>query len=75
MNETSFPALVPTIGGTSVAGFSLALQPETDELTGLAAQVLDDPIMFRKLCDRVHELLQADLRYQRERSQGYRKNL
>ncbi|MEM7794742.1 MAG: hypothetical protein AAF579_09845 [Cyanobacteria bacterium P01_C01_bin.118] len=69
MDEPSPPSLIHTVGGTSVAGF--ALMPQQDKLAGLAAQVLDDPIMFRKLCDRVHELLQADLRYQRERTQGY----
>ena len=69
MDEPSLPSLVKTVGGMSVAGFALTLRQ--DELAGLAAQVLNDPIMFRKLCDRVHELLQADLRYQRERAQGY----
>ena len=71
MDEPSLPSLVTTSGGTSVAGFALTLPHEADELAGLAAQVLDDPIMFRKLCDRVQELLQADLRYQQERAQGY----
>ncbi|MBT9316667.1 hypothetical protein [Leptothoe spongobia] len=71
MDEPSLASLVTTVGGTAVAGFALTLQPEADELAGMAAQVLADPIMFRKLCDRVHELLQADLRYQRERAQGY----
>ncbi|MEO0867603.1 MAG: hypothetical protein AAFY17_03970 [Cyanobacteria bacterium J06642_11] len=65
------PSLSPSVGGASVAGFVLALPPDADDLATLAAQVLEDPIMFRQLCDRVHELLQADLRYQQERSQGY----
>lgn len=69
MDEPSLPSLVKTVGGTSVAGFALTQQQ--DELATIAMQILDDPIMFRKLCDRVHELLQADLRYQRERAQGY----
>ena len=69
MDEPSLPSLVKSVGGTSVAGF--ALMQQQDELGDLAAQVLNDPILFRQLCDRVHELLKADLRYQRERAQGY----
>lgn len=33
----------------------------------IAQQYLDDPVLMQALCDRVYELLYADLRLQRER--------
>lgn len=37
----------------------------------LAAQILQDPLAQSKLCDRIYELMQHDLQYQRERQQNY----
>ncbi|MEO0870056.1 MAG: hypothetical protein AAFY17_16825 [Cyanobacteria bacterium J06642_11] len=51
------------------------LHPEADQLAKVAGDILADPILFRQLCDRVYELLQKDLRSQRERSYGYGRNL
>ena len=40
-------------------------------LSQLAAQLLQDPLAVKQLSDRVVELLQNDLRLQRERNHGY----
>ncbi|XHX78666.1 MAG: hypothetical protein RBJ76_01670 [Stenomitos frigidus ULC029] len=40
-------------------------------LSQLAAQLLQDPLAVKQLSDRVVELLQHDLRLQRERNHGY----
>ena len=63
--------LPPT--STVPAGFAIPMQlhPEAAALSGLAAQVLADPIAFRKLSERVMELLEADLRMQRDRNHPY----
>lgn len=42
------------------------------ELKQLAEQILHDPVMQKKLGDRVYELLRTELRQLQERSQGYR---
>lgn len=34
-------------------------------------QILQDPLLQQQLCDRVYELLQAELRQESERSRGY----
>ncbi|NJM65781.1 MAG: hypothetical protein HC851_09040 [Acaryochloris sp. RU_4_1] len=34
-------------------------------------RILQDPLLQQQLCDRVYELLQAELRQQSERSRGY----
>lgn len=41
------------------------------QLSGLAAQLLQDPLAMQRLSDRVLELLQQDMRLQRERNRGY----
>jgi len=43
---------------------------EVKQLSQAAQQVLQDPILLRQLCDRVYELLQEDVRNQRDR-EGY----
>ena len=48
--------------------------PHAEELamlSQLAAQLLQDPLAVKQLSDRVVELLQNDLRLQRERNHGY----
>lgn len=42
--------------------------PDQATLVQLATEVLDSPTLLRKLSDRVYALLQAELRYQRDRS-------
>lgn len=71
------PQQVSAAKMTRSAGFnqSLMLHPEAGQLSAVAGDVLNNPILFRKLCDRVYELLQKDLRHQRERSYGYGRNL
>ncbi|MEQ8970833.1 MAG: hypothetical protein RIE73_10605 [Coleofasciculus sp. C1-SOL-03] len=41
-------------------------------LLKLAAKVSQDPLLLRKLSDRVYQLMQEDLRKQRERHKNYR---
>lgn len=43
---------------------------ERDRVFRLAAQILQDPLAQSKLCDRIYELMQNDLHYQRERTYG-----
>jgi hypothetical protein len=40
---------------------------EQECLTQLAQRYLDDPVLQKKLCDRVYEQFRSDLRIQRER--------
>ncbi|MEQ8462696.1 hypothetical protein [Coleofasciculus sp. E2-BRE-01] len=44
-------------------------------LLKLAAKVSQDPLLLRKLSDRVYQLMQEDLRKQRERYKNYRRLL
>jgi hypothetical protein len=55
------PASIQTRHGQATGGISAAL----------ASQVLRDPLLMRRLSDRVYELLLNDLRYQRERSGNF----
>ncbi|PAX60085.1 hypothetical protein [Brunnivagina elsteri] len=61
------PSIAPIsdIGGT--AGY--ATIPVTSEAA--AGKYLSDSILLDKLCDRVYELLQEDMRSQRERVRNY----
>lgn len=45
--------------------------PERQAVMQLAAKVLQDPLAQSKLCDRIYELMQNDLQYQRERQHNY----
>ncbi|HBL62604.1 MAG TPA: hypothetical protein DDZ80_30750, partial [Cyanobacteria bacterium UBA8803] len=47
-------------------------QQTTNNLLKLAAKVLKDPLLMRKLSDRVYHLMQEDLRNQRERTRNSR---
>ncbi|MEC4806897.1 MAG: hypothetical protein SAJ12_11090 [Jaaginema sp. PMC 1079.18] len=51
-----------------LANETLAKNPQ---LLKLAAIVLENPLLQRQLCDRVYELMQEDLRRQKERCQNY----
>ena len=42
------------------------------EITEAASNILDNPLMVQKVCDRVYELWLEELRKQRERSSKYR---
>lgn len=44
-----------------------------ENISKLAEQVLKNPISLRKLCDRVYQLMQEDLRNQRDRAGNSRK--
>ncbi|NJL62910.1 MAG: hypothetical protein HC903_15070 [Methylacidiphilales bacterium] len=61
------PTIAPVgdIGGT--AGY--AAIPATSEAD--AGKYLSDSMLLDKLCDRVYELLQEDMRSQRERVRNY----
>ncbi|MFW6359387.1 MAG: hypothetical protein ACOC0N_09290 [Chroococcales cyanobacterium] len=48
---------------------------ERSQLSKMAAEVLQDPLLLRQLCDRIYELMQDDLRQQQERSRHYGKLL
>lgn len=72
------PLLEPSRDFTSPAGFAAppALHSQSQQLdrTGLlkaASRVMQDPLLLRRLSDRVYELMLEDLRYQRERSRNY----
>lgn len=66
---------LPGIHPAGYASPAQFLEPPDGEdlatLSQLAAQVLQDPLAMRQLGDRVVELMQQDLRLQRERSRGY----
>lgn len=55
-------------GGNGSPGLSEL--SERDRVFRLAAQILQDPLAQSKLCDRIYELMQNDLHYQRERTYG-----
>jgi hypothetical protein len=61
------PTIAPVgdIGGT--AGY--AAIPTTSDVSG--GEYLSDHMLLDKLCDRVYELLQEDMRQQRERVRNY----
>lgn len=70
------PSLDPLGGFSTPAGFAAPAefqsnQKELGELSTLADQVLQDPLLLSKLGDRIYQLLQEDLRYQQERSRNY----
>jgi hypothetical protein len=71
MGGRSIPAVRPA--GYAAPGQFLEL-PKPEELaalSGLAAQILADPMAVRRLGDRVVELLHQDLKLQQERRRGY----
>jgi hypothetical protein len=56
------------------------MQPkDADEISKrtdkLADKILHDPLLLRKLCDRVYDLMLEELQIQRERAGTYRRNL
>jgi len=50
-------------------------QEQRTILLKLAAKVSQDPLLLRKVSDRVYQLMQEDLRKQRERYKNYRRLL
>jgi hypothetical protein len=66
-------AAVAPLGSAAPAQFlDLPHSTELGELSQLAAQVLADPLATAQLCDRVAQLMQQDLRSQREWHQAGR---
>ncbi len=70
--------LKPSSNLTSPAGFAAPpfihngnQQVDRAALLKTATRVMQDPLLLRKLSDRVYELMVEDLRYQRERSINY----
>lgn len=64
-------AVKPGAYATPARFLNLSHSEEMVMLSQLAAQLLQDPLAMKQFSDRVVELLQQDLRQQRERSQGY----
>lgn len=73
MDKTSeFPCCRPLedIGGT--AGYAnISGVSDTSQLSQTANKCLKDFFLLNKLTKRVYELLQEDMRYQRERVKNY----
>ncbi|HEY9667156.1 MAG TPA: hypothetical protein V6C91_10140 [Coleofasciculaceae cyanobacterium] len=72
------PFLEPIGELSTPAGFaapcSIQSDRQKDERAAVlktAEQVLNDPLLLRRLSDRVYELMLEDLRNQRERSRNY----
>ncbi len=68
----------PSTDLTRPAGFAappfIQIDSQKDDRAALlktASRVMQDPLLLRKLSDRVYELMLEDLRYQRERSINY----
>lgn len=54
---------------------TLKHQNSSEEQQAMVRAVLQDPVLMERLCDRVWDLLEADLRQQWERSQGSRRRI
>jgi len=65
------PAVIPGAYAAPVRFLDLPQPEDLAMLSQLAAQLLQDPLAVKQLSDRVMELLQRDLKLQRERSHGY----
>lgn len=71
-SETLSQPLVP-LAAVRPAGYAAPAQffdSHPEALAQVAAQVLADPLAVQRLSDRVIQLLQQDLRLQRERNRG-----
>ena len=73
------PCPKPRSDLSTPAGFaaSSSIQSEGQEmgqaaLSEMASTAIQDPLLLRRLSDRVYELMLEDLRYQQERSRNYR---
>lgn len=59
----------------SPAGFaapaSIQMRHESQPSAALASRVLRDPLLLRRVSDRVYELFLEDMRLQHDRSRGY----
>ncbi|HEY9850971.1 MAG TPA: hypothetical protein V6D28_15995 [Leptolyngbyaceae cyanobacterium] len=44
-----------------------------DEISQLAEKVMLDPLLLRKLSEKVYELMQEDIRVQRDRDRNYQR--
>ncbi len=72
------PILKPSTDFTRPAGFAAPpfiqlerQQVEQATLLTTASKVIQDPLLMRRLSDRVYELMLEDLRYQQERRRNY----
>jgi hypothetical protein len=60
--------------GVTASGVTYRAYSEVEQvaLSKIAQQVLKDPLLMRRLCDRIFELLQADLTLQQDRHYPHR---
>ena len=63
-------------GLANPAGYAIAAKYQTNNkdvsLTPLIEKVLEDRALLDQLCDRVYQVMLADLRQQQDRSRNYR---
>lgn len=78
-NSDKKPSWQPISNLGAIAGFAAPAKIQTDLsvqdfqlISQAASKILENPLEVRQLADRVHQLLQADLRLQRDRSSHYR---
>ncbi|MBW4507256.1 MAG: hypothetical protein KME64_12185 [Scytonematopsis contorta HA4267-MV1] len=48
------------------------MKNEEEQMKYIAEKVLQDQILLRKLCDRIYELMNEEVRNQQERKSSYR---
>lgn len=65
------PAVNPAAYAAPAQFLNLPHPEDLTMLSQIAAELLSDPLAVRQLSERVFELLQQDLRLQRERGYGY----
>jgi hypothetical protein len=66
IGELTIPA------GSVVPGLATSdRKQDRTALSKLATKVLEDPLLLQRLSERVYELMQSDLRNQRERTRNY----
>jgi len=73
MNKTgkeTFLAPIGDVGGTAGHG-DVSAASDVSTAAQAAHKYLNDSLLINKLTERVYELLQEDLRYQRERVNNY----
>lgn len=47
------------------------MQKNQEQVANIAEEVLKDPILLRKICNRIYELMNEELRNQQERTANY----
>lgn len=61
----------------SFIGYSRARRSpdEQQAIEQVLQEILQDPVLMERLCDRVFDLLESDFKYQRDRSEGTGKRI